>query len=244
MKVPQKQQIIIQNNHEAIIDRKTFNTVQEMLDKQSNEWNYSNRKRHLLTGLVYCKCGSKITYNLNHGKFLRCVCSSYKKYGNKFCSNIHLKEAELIEKVTKSLKENIEQYLDFKSLDLSKIQPKKQDNKKTLDSLKKQKEEQNKKIVNLYEDKISGRISIETFEMLIKAFENEKKEIDKKIKEVEKKQNNEDKQILDNNTIKILMKELISFNTISEDNISLVFKLIDRIIIDDRDIKINYKCEL
>ena len=56
-------------------------------------------------------------------------------------SNIHLKEAELIEKVTKSLKENIEQYLDFKSLDLSKIQPKKQDNKKTLDSLKKQKEE-------------------------------------------------------------------------------------------------------
>ena len=154
MKVPQKQQIIIKNNHEAIIDRKTFNTVQEMLDKQSNEWNYSNRKRHLLTGLVYCKCGSKITYNLNHGKFSRCVCSRYKKYGNKFCSNIHLKEAELIEKVTKSLKENIEQYLDYESLDLSKIQPKKLDNKKVLDGLKKQKEEQNKKIVNLYEDKI------------------------------------------------------------------------------------------
>ena len=244
MKVPQKQQIIIKNNHEAIIDRKTFNTVQEMLDKQSNEWNYSNRKRHLLTGLVYCKCGSKITYNLNHGKFSRCVCSRYKKYGNKFCSNIHLKEAELIEKVTKSLKENIEQYLDYESLDLSKIQPKKLDNKKVLDGLKKQKEEQNKKIVNLYEDKISSRISIETFEMLIKKFEIEKKEIEKKIEELEETKNNEDKQTLDNKTIKALMKELIKFDSITENNISLVFKLIDKIIIDDKNIKVNYKFKL
>lgn len=244
MKVPSKQQIVIENNHEAIIDRKTFITVQEMLDKKSNEWNYSNRKRHLLTGLVYCKCGSKITYNLNHGKTSRCVCSSYKKYGNKFCSNIHLKEAELIEKVTKSLKENIEQYLNYESLDLSKIQPKKLDNKKVLDGLKKQKEEQNKKIVNLYEDKISGRISIETFEMLIKKFEIEKKEIEKKIEELEETKNNEDKQFLDNKTIKVLMKELIRFNTITENNISLVFKLIDKIIIDDKNIKINYKFKL
>ena len=244
MKVPQKQQIIIKNNHEVIIDRKTFNTVQEMLDKQSNEWNYSNRKRHLLTGLVYCKCGSKITYNLNHSKFSRCVCCSYKKYGNKFCSNIHLKETELIEKVTKSLKENIKKYLDFDSLDLIKIQPQKQDNKKTIDGLKKQKEEQNKKIVNLYEDKISSRISIETFKMLIKKFEIEKKEINKKIEELEETKNNEDKQTLDNKTIKALMKELIKFDSITENNISLVFKLIDKIIIDDKNIKINYKFEL
>ena len=84
MPVPKEEQIILLNNHEAIIDRNTFNTVQEMLDKQSNEWNYSNRKKHLLTGVVFCKCGSRITYNKNHGKVCRCVCSSYKEYGNQF----------------------------------------------------------------------------------------------------------------------------------------------------------------
>ena len=44
---------MILNNHEAIIDRNTFNIVQKMLDKQTDEWNYSNRKKHLLTGLVF-----------------------------------------------------------------------------------------------------------------------------------------------------------------------------------------------
>lgn len=243
LKVPPKQQIIIANNHEAIIDRKTFNTVQEMLNKQSNEWNYSNRKRHLLTGLVYCKCGSKITYNSNHGKSSRCVCASYKKYGNKFCNNIHLKESELIEKVTKSLKENIEKYLKLNSLDLSEINKKKQD-KKTLDNLKKQKEEQNKKILNLYEDKILNRISIETFEMLMKKYENVKREIDNKIIIIEQYNNTKKNDSLNDEKIKASMKELIQFNNITESTISLVFKLIDKIIIDDRDITINYKFEL
>lgn len=54
-KVPKEEQIIILNNHEAIIDRNTFNTVQEMLNKQTNEWNYSNRKKHLYN----------ISYNIN-----------------------------------------------------------------------------------------------------------------------------------------------------------------------------------
>lgn len=243
-KVPQKEQIIIANNHEAIIDRKTFNTVQEMLNKQSNEWNYSNRKRHLLTGLVYCKCGSKITYNSNHGKISRCVCSSYKKYGNKFCNNIHLKETELIEKVTKSLKETIEKNLKFDSLDFSTINTKKQDNRKTLDNLKKQKEEENKKIVKLYEDKILSRISIETFEMLIGKFENVKKEIDNKIKTIEQYNNTEKNNSLNYETIKKSIKELINFDNITENSMSLVFKLIDKIIIDDKDIKINYKFKL
>ena len=84
-----------------------------MLNKQTNEWNYSNRKNHLLTGLVFCKCGSRITYNKNHGKVFRCVCSSYKKYGNKFCSNIHLKESELLQMVASSLKKNVNTKLNL-----------------------------------------------------------------------------------------------------------------------------------
>lgn len=115
-KVPKDMQIIIQNNHQPIIDRKIFETVQEMLDKQTNEWNYSNKTKHLLTGLVFCKCGSRITYNKNHGKYFRCVCSSYKKYGNKFCFNIHLREDELLKQVAKSLCINIEKYLNVKEL--------------------------------------------------------------------------------------------------------------------------------
>lgn len=154
-KVPKEEQIVIFNNHEAIIDRNTFNIVQEMLDKQVNEWDYSNRKKHLLAGLAFCKCGGKITYNKNHGKYFRCICSNYKKYGSKYCSNIHLKEDDLLGMVAMSLKKNI---------------------------------------INL-----------------------------------------------DTKQYKKMIKEALEFDTINEENKSLVFKLIDKIIIDDDKINIKYK---
>lgn len=115
-KVPIEQQIIIENNHPAIIERGIFNEVQEMLDKKTNEWNYTARGKHLLSGLVFCECGARISYNKNHGKYFRCICSSYKQYGKKFCSNVHLREDELINRVTFSLHKNIKRYLNIKEL--------------------------------------------------------------------------------------------------------------------------------
>ena len=148
IKRPYKEYAIIPNNHKAIIDSSIFNTVQEMLDKQTNEFNYSNRKKHLLTGLVFCKCGSRISYNLNHGKTSRCFCSSYKKYGNKFCHNIHLKEEDLINEVSKSLKNNIEKYLNISKLDFFSIIKSNVDNKNNLRCLNEEKDKIYKLINN------------------------------------------------------------------------------------------------
>ena len=238
VKVPKDEQVIILNNHDAIIDRNTFNTVQEMLDKKTNEWNYSNRKNHLLTGLVFCKCGSRITYNKNHGKVFRCICSSYKKYGNACCLNVHLKEAELIDMVATSLKKNIKAYLQIKDLKYPTIQVK--DNiKQELAKLLNQKEEIYKTIANLYEDKIEGVISIETFKVLIAKYEKQKKNLEKKIEQISK--NDENVPELNLSRIKETMEKLLEFDTINEENRSLVFKLIDKIVIDDDKINIQYK---
>lgn len=238
VKVAKDEQVVIQNNHEAIIDRNTFNTVKEMLNKKTNEWNYSNKKKHLLTGFVFCKCGSRITYNKNHGKVSRCMCSSYKKYGNKFCSSIHLKEAELLEKVANSLKKNINEYLSFKDLLYPTLQV--EDNaKKELEKLSKKKEELNKAIISLYEDKIEGNISIETFKILIAKYEKQQKQLDSKISLFSKAKENIQEFNLEQ--IEETMRELLKFDTINEENKSLVFKLIDKIIIDDDKINISYK---
>ena len=211
-----------------------------MLDKQTNEWNYSNRKNHLLTGLVFCKCGSRITYNKNHGKVFRCVCSRYKKYGNKFCSNIHLNEAELLQMVASSLKKNVNTYLNLKDLKYPSIVEK--DNRtQELAKLYKENEKINKTITNLYEDKISSNISLETFKILIKKYEKQKKEIDMKISTISKRNKNTQELKLNQSQLEDVMKQLLIFDTISEENKSLVFKLIDKIIIDDNKITIKYK---
>lgn len=238
--VPKEEQIVILNNHEAIIDRSTFNTVQKMLDRKANEWNYSNKKKHLLTGLVFCKCGSRITYNKNHGIVFRCVCSSYKKYGNKFCSSIHLKEAELLEMVANSLKQNIKSYLKIKDLKYTSV-PVNDNNTKKIEKLANKKHQISKIIGNLYEDKTCGSISIETFEMLIKKYEKDMKELDMQIERMNKLNKNIQEIKLTNRQLEEKINYLLECDTINEENKSLVFKLIDKIIIDDDKISIEYK---
>lgn len=246
VKIPTEEQIVIMDHHPAIVDRATFETVQEMLIKQTNEWNYSDRKRHLLAGLVFCSCGSRITYNLNHGKFSRCLCSSYKKYGKKFCTNVHLKEEELLKMVSESLKSNISKYLNLNELKYSKTLNKNEtDDKKEITYWNKKKESIDKIIAGLYEDKVSGVIGIDTFKNLIRKYEDEKKECDTKLKLLEDKQNNIiSKPTTDEKQIKEIAEELLTFDEINEENKGLVFKLIDKIVIDDKNISIKYKFEM
>ncbi len=241
IKVPKEQHIVILNHHPAIIKRAIFEEVQQMLDRKTNEWNYTGRKRHLLAGLVFCKCGGRITYNKNHGKYFRCVCSSYKKYGNKFCSSVHLREDELIKLVTNSLKDNISKYLNIDELSYTKINLN-LEYKKNVFKLNKRKEELNKIISNLYEDRVTCVISQSTFEDLIKKYESQKIECDKKIELLKREESSilfeHNKQV---KRLKKTMKDLLNFDTINEDNKSIVFKLIDKIIINDRNISIKYK---
>jgi len=246
VKIPTEEQVVIVNHHPAIIDRETFEVVQEMIEKQTNEWNYTGRKRHLLAGLVFCKCGSRITYNLNHGKCFRCVCSSYKKYGKRFCTNVHLKEEELLVLVAQSLKSNISKYLNLSELKYKNSSNKNETNgKKEIAYWNKKKESIDKIIAGLYEDKVSGVIGIDTFRNLIGKYEDEKKECDAKLKLLGDKQKNiVSKPVIDESQMKEIAKQLLTFDEINEENKSLVFKLIDKIVINDKSISIKYKFEL
>lgn len=233
--VPKAQYIIIENNHEPIIDRTIFNSVQIMLDKKSNDWNYTASSSHLLQGLVLCKkCKSKITYNKNHGKYFRCVCSSYKRNGSKFCSTIHLREDSLINSVLVSLKENIANFLKYD--EIKYVHPNIQTDNKKLDDLASKITEKDNLIQSLYEDKVKGIITEDLFITLSKQYEIDKKTLLNRVqKEKTISKNRIKKEGLINNT-----KELLAFN---ENNIdrNLLLKLIDKIEIDDDTIDIYYK---
>ncbi len=81
--------------------------------------------------------------------------------------------------------------------------------------------------------------------MLVKKYEKMKEEVDNQIKELKK----EDEQTIDlsiynRKEFENIMKEILNFETINEENKSLVFKLIDKIIIDDKTVKIKYKFDI
>ena len=236
IKVNPAQYIVVQNNHEPIIDLDTFNTVQKNLDKQANEWSYNkNCTPHLLRGLVYCSCGGKVTYNKNHGKHFRCVCSNYKKLGSKFCNNIqYLKEDELIAFVLKNLKNNVKMYLDTEKLNYNVKKNKKiKDNKL---EIQKQIELIDEKIKDIYTDKLNDIISTELFIQMSKAFKGKKKELNIRLNEMERLANKEKNEV-NKNDIEQYIKKILEFNNISEIDRNLLVKLIDKIVIENKKIK-------
>lgn len=103
-------------------------------------------------------------------------------------------------------------------------------------------EETNEKIGSLYEDKISGQISQDTFSMLIQKYENQKKTYEKEIQRY-KKEEIKEKSInnIDKDECEKIMNEILEFKEINQECKSLLFKLIDKIIINDKDITIKYK---
>ncbi len=177
-----KNHIITENSHEPIISRELYNSVQVMLDKKSNEWNYrENGTVHLLRGLVHCgNCGSTVTYSKNHGKYFRGMCSSYKKFGKEYCNDVNLREDYLIDTVLNHLKSTIKNYVEHETL----VIPEEPQNNpsKLISNITQKIETNNQCIKNIYKDKVSGVISEETFAMLISDYESEKKRLEEQLK--------------------------------------------------------------
>lgn len=104
------------------------------------------------------------------------------------------------------------------------------------------KEETNRIISNLYEDKISGQISQDTFSMLLQKYENQKKMYENELQRYKREElNNIEASNINKDEFEIIMKEILEFKEINQESKSLLFKLIDKIIIDDKDIMIKYK---
>lgn len=235
IKVDPSQHIIVTKNHDPIIDEETFYTVQKMLDKQSNEWTYSPlNSPHLLRGLVYCSCGGRVTYNKNHGKHSRCVCSSYKKAGAKFCNNIqYLREDELISLVLENLRKNVKKYLDTQQLDFKVKAPKIKDNRAEIEKQIKMLEQKKK---SMYEDKLNNIITTELFLQMSKEIDEKKKGLNAILDDINKK-DEEEKIVVSDNAIEKYIKRVLEFKNKDEIDREILLKLIDKIVIENKKIK-------
>lgn len=116
---------------------------------------------------------------------------------------------------------------------------------KYINQLKNKKEQINKLFKNLYEDKISEAISQSTFLELAKDYEKQKNRLNNQIIEIEKQQKNNKNNInINQEKFEKKINDILRFDKINEENRSLVFKLIDKIIIEDQTININYRFDI
>ena len=102
VRLPENEWIIVENTHEAIIDKNTFNTVQKLLRSNTRQTNLM-QNTHIFAGLIKCgDCGRAMTKITRKGISSFC-CGSYNRYGKSHCSAHNIDESVLSEIVINDL---------------------------------------------------------------------------------------------------------------------------------------------
>ncbi|MBQ3531949.1 MAG: recombinase family protein [Oscillospiraceae bacterium] len=187
---PEEEWKIFHDTHPAIIDRETFELVQELR---------KHRRRFTKTGitswfsgLLYCSdCGEKLYYsatNCYKREQAYFFCSTYRKDSSN-CSAHYIREKAVYEIVLENMKrvfmnvnlfeeqfakKQMESYGEEKKKELS-------EKRKELNKAKKRVSEIDNLIQRIYEDNASGKLSDERYATMSMSYEKEQQELKESI---------------------------------------------------------------
>ena len=191
--LPRNQWVIFRNTQEAIIDEKTFETVQQMRKAKRARTKYN--EPNMFSGLLYCAdCGNHLTIQrvARNRKMDNFSCATYRKKKKGLCSCHRILVSDLetivkndLQKVCEYVflheKEFTDDYLSGSKRESVKFQSK---TKADLKRLYERQEDIGRIIRKLYEDNVCGRITDERFDFLAKSYEDEGNDLKTKIQEL------------------------------------------------------------
>ena len=191
--LPRNQWVIFRNTQEAIIDEKTFETVQQMRKVKRARTKYN--EPNMFSGSLYCAdCGNHLTIQrvARNRKMDNFSCATYRKKKKGLCSCHRILVSDLetivkedLQKVCEYVflheKEFTDEYLSGSKRETVKFQAK---TKAELKRLSERQEEIGRIIRKLYEDNVNGRITDERFDFLAKSYEDEGNDLKTRIQEL------------------------------------------------------------
>lgn len=173
---PKEDWTVVENCHEAIIDRYDFETVQKVLALDTRT-SVSGQAVDLFSGMVFCgECGASMirkTVPSGKRKYVYYICSAHKN--EKSCSPHSLRDVTLKEIVLEALQHHIQEVIDLSELLSSTdiVWLKKASVQKLRVRLEKKQEEIDrcqKLLCSLYENLADGIIDQEEYRELKKTY--------------------------------------------------------------------------
>lgn len=238
-----KNYIIVENTHEAIIEKEIFYEVQKRIPK--NKGRNEKKEIHLLDGILYCgDCGHRVSITSRRKKDNKCytICNYYRTYmRQKLCTTHSNNYDELEKAIIKSLTEICLNYINKDKIKNSVLNNLKEDNKtnnkKELEILDLDIKQINDNLDIIYIDKLNKKITEEQFERIKIKLE---KELTIKQNRYNELNNNMNNIINEEEKNKMIMEYIDKFLSMKEPNRELIINLIDRIeIFEDKTINIK-----
>ena len=232
---PEEEWQIIPNTQEAIIDKDTFNRVQELRDGRRR--NTATGRESLFSGLLYCAdCKSKLYFCAAksikpHQEFHRC--SAYKE-SRGTCSIHFIREVVLREMILELVKrvalfiqqyEAVFLYMYAKKQNITK-ETNVRNMKATIEKDKRRISEIDMMIERLYEDNVLGKIPDDRFSKMMGKYEAEQKAL---IEAVEKAEQSLQTFEQDKVDLRIFLETIRKCTDIDELTPEIINRLIRRI---------------
>ena len=180
---------VFEGTQEAIIDKETFETVQKMRGTKRAYTKFN--EVNIFSGLLYCAdCGGKMTIRRRKEDRRKdaFICSTYRKKKKNLCTEHAIKVSALeqivlqdIRKVCAYVKAYEQEFVeDFRKCSVKESARLQLAAKSELKKAEIRLSEIERIIVKLYEEKVSGTMPEERFELLAKNYETEQAELKQK----------------------------------------------------------------
>ena len=187
IKRPESEQLRFEGTHEPLIDRQTWEIVQ---DNRRHKRRYTRfEEPSLFSGLVYCMdCGAVMTYHRTHGEKeakARFICSNYRKNSKTTCSVHGILEEDLyaivlddLRRVTHFARQNERRFAEYIGMKRTKeAQKEMRSLEKQISAMTKRQSELMSLFKRLYEDNVLGRIPDEQYRILSDEYISEQESI-------------------------------------------------------------------
>ena len=229
IQIPEDEWIEVENTHEAIIDRETWDIVQKMVavKKRPNKDGVSQ----IFAGLVKCPdCGRALSYKSEHTRILRVALSTITprtKARNTVLGTLYQIVLTDIQLHTALLKKDRAKFEEALQIHLSS------QNKKQLASLKKEQNKLQKRFAELgqitkklYEDNALSRISDEEYARLSVEFINERSQVEERLSTIDEELKKEERNLQKVTSFTAVIEKYLD---IKELNKTVLNELIDKL---------------
>ena len=244
MIMPMEERIIVEDMHEPLVDKETFNIVQDLIKSRtgvrtkSYDW--------LLKGLLTCKeCGKKLSIvpqkHPNKTTFyVRCntyACNTHLHLCTPHSNNLEKLTNYVIEQIKTRCNEFLDEnkYMQVANSSKDRILKDRFNYKNEILVLEKKLKDIDKMIDKLYEDKCKGLFEDEDFTRLYSKQIENRKQSEERIKQLKELEEKEDSSV----DIDKIVKDFVNMKEITR---TMLVSLVDKIeISENKEITIYYK---
>ena len=177
-RVPEEEWFIVENTHEAIIDRETFDKVQGLL-KRDTRTSPKEKQLYLFSGFLKCAdCGRAMSRIASKGIYVYYQCGTYKSLSKKACTMHSIKSDRLEAGVLFAIQQQVHLAVAYSEL-VSRINsaPLKKSKSKRLEDAIAAKEKELAKIMRykqaLYQDWKDGEITRNDYRHMSEDYERQ-----------------------------------------------------------------------